>query len=442
MSRDLDSAMSDPHVAGRAARLLVDMAKELRALERRPGPYAPPVVGAATCDPNDKQDFPLVYDRWGAAPRPAVSAVGYAQRRLNRFLRGIAAELSATKSQSARSFMSAQFAALKSNPPKSPERTGDLLDVDCKFGPATTTATKIFQAARFSFTPGAWDGKIGLRTWFALEMAPTILEGPLPAPSVVGFDPSPRGALTTIGLDPCTDRCWSLFDACRRRAISGTQCLAQLEFCKHECQRQNDPELQPRVYFVAFRNTGTGRCINTPLGVLVGFGMTTAAEVHYHVAEALRGFADSFVIRRRVHAQLWQRVGTAFELVGEDPAGTVDDPDLPPECFRIPEIFSLDTPGPPVARNADRFSFGSNRRTSPDAREFRFQMNAREWVEAIRGPRSVRVSDDVLWHSILHMRRDIAAVRRAKSAGTALPDWQNTGASRIRLGHISMGRPP
>lgn len=130
------------------------------------------------CDPNRRQGYPLIYDRWGAPPRPSIEDVGDAQIKLNRFLRRFAAEQASAPTIRAQQKMDSNYALLKANPPKNPKEAGDMLDVDCKFGRSTMYATLIFQAARFPYstettaaTPSdsKWDGKIGERTWIRLD---------------------------------------------------------------------------------------------------------------------------------------------------------------------------------------------------------------------------------------------------------------------------------
>lgn len=122
----------------------------------RPGEGPP----SSEPDPEGRGPHPLVY-RSSTERRGRRPAVGDAQQLLNRFLM----EDYANCDQNARPYMDALRAQLRTVP----------LTVDCRFGPDTEKATKIFQACK-GLTR---DGKIGPNTWAHLGLlrAPRSSEG-------------------------------------------------------------------------------------------------------------------------------------------------------------------------------------------------------------------------------------------------------------------------
>lgn len=132
-------------------------------LQRQAEPNA-----SQACDPDNPEGFPLIFDRQGSSGRSPRDAVGFAQQKLNLFFQNIDDEIANNPNSRAKQFMSQQIAGM--TPPSDAEQAGDALDVDCKFGPNTTRATKAFQAARFPLEPSEWDGKIGAKTWSLLDL--------------------------------------------------------------------------------------------------------------------------------------------------------------------------------------------------------------------------------------------------------------------------------
>jgi hypothetical protein len=161
---------------------------------------------ASECNAADNGGFPLIFDRWLAPPRPAINPVGFAQRKLNLFLRTAdarASQLSKTHPKAA-TFIQTMLSRMTAT--KAPENPGDALDVDCKFGVNTTHATLAFQAATFpDASPDVapegqsmWDGRIGAITWpklDSLSAAPSAAPGPVPSspvPAAPGPKPGPK----------------------------------------------------------------------------------------------------------------------------------------------------------------------------------------------------------------------------------------------------------
>lgn len=120
----------------------------------RPGEGPP----AALPDPEGRGLHPLVY-RGTRQNRSRNPTVGDAQWLLNEFL-------SALNSGSYRCRAGADLAAIgRLRATLSPT----LLRVDCRFGPQTDTATRLFQRCVFPGQREKWDGKIGPLTWVELE---------------------------------------------------------------------------------------------------------------------------------------------------------------------------------------------------------------------------------------------------------------------------------
>ncbi|WP_227370552.1 S8 family peptidase [Halomonas sp. M20] len=137
----------------------------------RPGEGPP----AALPDPEGRGLHPLVY-RGSDRRRSRNPTVGDAQWLLNKFL-------SALDSGGYHCRTGADLAAIgRMRATLSPA----LLRVDCRFGPQTDTATRIFQRCVFPGQREEWDGKIGPLTWAELERlrpAPIITPPPLRPPT-------------------------------------------------------------------------------------------------------------------------------------------------------------------------------------------------------------------------------------------------------------------
>lgn len=141
----------------------------------RPGEGPPAAPGGAR---------PVIHQST-AAVRSRNATVGHAQQLLNRFLeqlRGATMACADTR-PAAVEYIASLHQQLKRN-------GQDPLVVDCRFGPSTDLATKMFQACHGLLR----DGKIGPRTWPLLErLADTapVPPGPVPPPPT----PSPTVAI-------------------------------------------------------------------------------------------------------------------------------------------------------------------------------------------------------------------------------------------------------
>jgi hypothetical protein len=137
-------------------------------------------------DPEGKSPHPLVYR--GVTPlRSRNPAVGYAQYLLNFFLAEMRAGTHECPGANAtmRAYMARNLAALEAN--------GQLpLAVDCRFGPNTQLATKIFQTCRGILV----DGKIGPVTWPLLKHFERVAPRPTPAPTPSAPSPCPPATCT------------------------------------------------------------------------------------------------------------------------------------------------------------------------------------------------------------------------------------------------------
>jgi len=137
------------------------------------------------CDPENNEGHPLIMR---GARR---AAVGYAQEKLNIMLGRIFQCMASPVCWNQipelnKTFIEVEITKLTEFP----------LVIDCKFGPNTAGATKIFQAFMFGNSKD-WDGKIGPKTWDALEVAtdptvpPPIVPPPSPSPPVLPPTPLP-----------------------------------------------------------------------------------------------------------------------------------------------------------------------------------------------------------------------------------------------------------
>jgi hypothetical protein len=138
----------------------------------RPGEGPP----AAVPDPEGKGLHPLVYRGTGQL-RSRNPTVGDAQQLLNRFLEQIRSSLDSCDVRTAevQRVISQGRATLQ-------QRGQDPLTVDCRFGPNTETATKMFQACKGLVQ----DGKIGPRTWAELvKLRPSSPTVPPVVPPVI-----------------------------------------------------------------------------------------------------------------------------------------------------------------------------------------------------------------------------------------------------------------
>ena len=127
-----------------------------------------------TCDPENNEGHPLIMR---GSRRPAV---GYAQKKLNIMLGRIFQCMASPACWNQipelnKTFIEVEITKLTEFP----------LVIDCKFGPNTAGATKIFQAFIMFGNSKDWDGKIGPKTWDALEVAtdPTVPPPIVPPPS-------------------------------------------------------------------------------------------------------------------------------------------------------------------------------------------------------------------------------------------------------------------
>ena len=127
---------------------------------------------AAVPDPAGRGLHPLVY-RGASHLRSRNPTVGDAQQLLNKFLQGL----------SAGTYHCHAGADLQAIRRIRASLTQDPLVVDCRFGPNTEKATRMFQHCVFPGRPSEWDGKIGPRTWTELERLRT--------PSVIPVPPTP-----------------------------------------------------------------------------------------------------------------------------------------------------------------------------------------------------------------------------------------------------------
>jgi phosphatidylserine/phosphatidylglycerophosphate/cardiolipin synthase-like enzyme len=144
-------------------------------------------------DPTGRGPHPLI-DRGATAARSRRPSVGYAQQCLNEFLarHRAGAHVCANTSAEARAYVAARMRTLSA--------TGQSpLVVDCRFGPATETATKAFQAC----SGIGRDGQIGAITWPLLEaFAPSSpMPTPVPVPPVPVPAPPPLPGPTLASLE-------------------------------------------------------------------------------------------------------------------------------------------------------------------------------------------------------------------------------------------------
>jgi hypothetical protein len=123
-------------------------------------------LSSLSCNPLNHEGFPLLLR---GAKR---SAVGFAQTKLNAHLERIIACLQSPPCPIPdlnRVFIENELMKLTELP----------LEIDCKFGPNTASATKIVQAF-FLRNSAEWDGKIGPVTWELLDLVPPFSRPALP----------------------------------------------------------------------------------------------------------------------------------------------------------------------------------------------------------------------------------------------------------------------
>lgn len=153
---------------------------------------------AAVPDPEGKGLHPLVY-RGTSSRRSRNPSVGDAQQLLNRFLQQIESNITVcpARSNEVQQFISRGQATL--------QRNGQIpLTVDCRFGPSTDVATKMFQACH-GLTR---DGKIGPTTWAQLvrlrSATPTVppISPPITPPVAPPVTPPPVTALNPARWTP------------------------------------------------------------------------------------------------------------------------------------------------------------------------------------------------------------------------------------------------
>ncbi len=148
---------------------------------------------AALPDPEGRGLHPLVY-RGTSGRRSRNPSVGDAQQLLNRFLQQTAYGTTACRVNTAQvqQFIAQGRATLRRN-------GQDPLTVDCRFGPSTEIATKMFQACQGLNR----DGKIGPDTWaqlVRLRSTPPVV--PLIVPPVVPLVVPPVVPPATTALNP------------------------------------------------------------------------------------------------------------------------------------------------------------------------------------------------------------------------------------------------
>ncbi|WP_020586089.1 eCIS core domain-containing protein [Desulfobacter curvatus] len=123
--------------------------------------------------PGEDGPHPLIY-RGTSTRRSRRPSVGYAQELLNRFLGRLTSEYSPCAAKANIGEIDRIRATLNQDP----------LEVDCRFGPNTEKATKMFQRCMFPGSKNEWDGKIGKKTWPALK----AYSGGIPVPPVLSDD--------------------------------------------------------------------------------------------------------------------------------------------------------------------------------------------------------------------------------------------------------------
>lgn len=167
--------------------------------------------------PSEPGSHPLIY-RGTTTKRSRRPAVGDAQGLLNQFLSRLKAGTFPCKPGADKAAIEGIRATLNQDP----------LDVDCRFGPNTEKATKMFQQCVFPKQRDQWDGKIGKNTWAELD---TLRAGPAPGPA-----PSPAPKPKKPGAQtPCERTCESDFARCLNQSQSPLACIAARNACLSAC---------------------------------------------------------------------------------------------------------------------------------------------------------------------------------------------------------------
>jgi hypothetical protein len=206
-------------------------------------------------------------------------------------------------------------------------------------------------------------------------------------------------------------------------------------------RRPPAPEFARVFRWPQLMNSGASQCApGVTLGVGPGGQLLNAMELVFTEQPAATerrrrlapGGYDHYQVRQTLEERSWQFVGNQWLALPSQPAGTVDDPDPTLQCWREPEMRTVDTPGwsgyfvPPTTRRL----IVNGERTHADATAVLVQQNFYTWIEGARvfsGAREV-VSVRYPWSNNLYLVR----------ASPTSP-WQHGPDSRIQSGHTTWG---